>query len=76
MSTRPAYTPLRNAVYFTFLLLALFEHMNRVSLLLAPQGDPLCQSSPIWVVMYSKASSIKLSSFVDFVDGVTDKQEK
>jgi len=29
-------------------------------------GDLLCQSSPIWVVMYSKAPCIKLPNFVCF----------
>jgi len=29
-------------------------------------GDPSGQSSPIWVVMYSKAPSIKLPNFVLF----------
>ena len=48
---------------------------------------PLCQSSPIWVITYSKAPSIKLPNFVsttryplpktvDFVDGVTDTQKQ
>ena len=30
------------------------------------QGDFLCQSSPIWVVIYSKALSIKVPNFVPF----------
>jgi len=34
--------------------------------ILAPQGDLLCQSSPVWVVTYSKAPSIKLPNFVPF----------
>jgi len=32
----------------------------------APHGDPLDQSSPIWVVMYSKAPSTNLTHFVLF----------
>jgi len=34
------------------------------------------ESSPIWVVMYSEARSINLPNFVDFVDGLTDKNHK
>jgi len=34
--------------------------------ILAPQGDPLCQSSPIWVMSYNKAPSIKLPNLVPF----------
>jgi len=52
--------------------------------LLALQVDHLCQSSPIWVMMYSKAPSIKLPNFVpsmryllpkfvNFVNGVANK---
>ena len=40
------------------------------------RGDPLGQRSPIWLVMYSKATSIKLSNFVDFVVGVTQTQKQ
>jgi len=34
--------------------------------ILVPQGDPMYQSSPVWVITYSNASFIKLPSFVPF----------
>jgi len=34
--------------------------------ILEPQGDPLHQSSPIWMMTYSKSFSIKLPNFVPF----------
>jgi len=34
--------------------------------ILVPQGVPLCQSSPVWVMTYSKAPSVKLPNFVPF----------
>jgi len=40
------------------------------------QGQLMCQKSTNLVVMYSKAPSIKLPNFIDFVDGVTDRQTK
>jgi len=43
---------------------------------LTAQGDPLYKSSPILAMMHSKAPSTNLPNFVDFVDGVTDKNSK
>jgi len=39
---------------------------------LAPQGGPPVPSSPIWVMMYSKAPSIKLLNVVHFIDDVAE----
>jgi len=36
----------------------------------------LRQSSPVWVVMYSKAAAVKLPNFVDFFDDVTHIHKK
>jgi len=45
-------------------------------IILAPQGDPFGQSSPLWVATYSKAPSINVPNFVEFVDGEIHKNTK